>query len=404
MALAQSKPKAILAVVINLVIIGFLVKTFILNPKPQNGAPALPKGDGAASTQTPGATSAPTSGAATTPAAAKPPTVSKAPTDASTPSKIDSSKIDTSAIRAGLFSAMNPPPSKPAGAVRIAFYNVENLFDNRADGNSKASDEKPKPHKEGLALAIHAVNPDILALSEIESLDALKEFRDQYLADLGYVHVASIDAGDGRGIEQSVLSRFPISGVKNWVGSPLEGVHQIDNAESRIKMGDPLKLHRSPLRAVVTIPASASGTGADVPLVVYVMHHKAGREFDYWREAEAKFVISKVKEDLKPNALVALMGDFNSFARDAAGRLYTAGGMSDCFADRTRDATWATHESGRPIDHIFASAALAKAVVPNTRIIYGTPVRPPRSDWNTTPAPKGYASDHFPISIDVKLN
>jgi endonuclease/exonuclease/phosphatase family metal-dependent hydrolase len=404
-----NKPKAILAVVINLVVIAYLLKTFMFSPSkgtPSAATPPMAKESDQSATASPSATANPAKPAgsanptSTTTTTAQPstPTPQATPTDATT-----LAKIDTSAIRAGLFSAMNPPPSKPAGTIRLAFYNVENLFDNRPDGNSKASDEKPKPHKEGLALAIRAVSPDILAMSEIESLAALTEFRDQYLADLGYIHIASVDAGDGRGIEQSVLSRFPISGIKNWVGAPLEGVHQTNVPDSGIKMGDPLKLHRSPLRTVVTIPAADSGTGKDVPLIVYVMHHKAGREFDYWREAEAAFVISKVKEDLKPDALVALVGDLNSFARDAAGRIYTGAGMSDCFADRTRDATWATHESGRPIDHIFASAALSKAVVPNTRIIYGTPVRPPRSDWNTTPAPRGYASDHFPISVDLKL-
>ena len=396
MAVQASKPTVILAVIVKIVVIAYLIKTFMLSPNKgpaQGDAPPLAKETAVqpSSAPAPPAAKPPTSGPETKPAASTPPDASVA------------AKIDTTAIRAGLFSAMNPPPAKPAGAIRLAFYNVENLFDNRPDGNSKASDEKPKPHKEGLALAIHAVKPDIMAMSEVESLDALKEFRDQYLSDLGYVHIASIDAGDGRGIEQSVLSRYPISGAKNWVGSPLEGVHQVADAQSGIKLGDPLKLHRSPLRAVVTIPASETGTGKDTSLVLYVMHHKAGREYDYWREAEAKFVISKVKEDLKPDALVALVGDFNSFARDAAGKIYTSNGMSDCFADRGRDATWATHESGRPIDNIFASAALSKAVVPNSRIIYGTPVRPPRSDWNTTPAPKGYASDHFPISVDLKL-
>lgn len=399
--MANRKPAIVIAAVVKVVVIGYLVYKFGINPKVDSGADASapPMAKEQVSTKSQPAT-------APTKPEAKPDSKPAAVPSAASDTKTDPAvlaKIDTAAIRCGNFSAMNPPPAKPAGSIRLAFYNVENLFDNKPDGNSKASDEKPKPHKEGLALAIHAVNPDILAMSEVESLSALTEFRDQYLSDLGYAHIASIDAGDGRGIEQSVLSRFPISGMKNWVNAPLEGVHQTAVPDSGIKLGDPLKLHRSPLRVVVTIPAAQSGTGADTPLTLYVMHHKAGREFDYWREAEARFVISKVKEDLTPTGLLALVGDFNSFARDAAGRIYTSGGLSDCFADRSRDATWATHESGRPIDHIFASAALSKAVVPNTRIIYGTPVRPPRSDWNTTPAPKGYASDHFPVSVDVKL-
>ena len=41
------------------------------------------------------------------------------------------------------------------------------------------------------------------------------------LRRLGYEHIASVDAGDGRGIEQAVLSRFPVSGVVRIELAPL---------------------------------------------------------------------------------------------------------------------------------------------------------------------------------------
>ena len=63
------------------------------------------------------------------------------------------------------------------------------------------------------------VDADVLCLQEVESRAALESFRDTWLRDLGYAHVASLDAGDERGIEQSVLSRHEIASAEKLSNS-----------------------------------------------------------------------------------------------------------------------------------------------------------------------------------------
>lgn len=111
------------------------------------------------------------------------------------------------------FGVAQAPETTP-GAIRVTTYNIENLFDDVDDpeltgDNDDIDDEKPLAELKAAARAIRLVDADVLCLQEVESLEALLAFRDAHLADMGYDHVVSIDAGTGRGIEQSVLSRFP---------------------------------------------------------------------------------------------------------------------------------------------------------------------------------------------------
>ena len=118
-----------------------------------------------------------------------------------------------------LYFGSKAPKAKSPGAVRLATYNIENLFDDQDDPKISGSIDdagmtKPVDQRRAAAVAIKALDADILCVQEVESEAALKWFRDQHLQGLGYDYVASLDAGDGRGIEQSVLSRFPIKTVR----------------------------------------------------------------------------------------------------------------------------------------------------------------------------------------------
>ena len=124
---------------------------------------------------------------------------------------------------------MSRPMPRAKGAIRIAAYNVLNLFDHvddpmlsgeHDDLKMATSDDRCR----GLAAAIRAVDADIISLEEVESLECLTWFRDTYLADLGYKYIASHDAGYYRGVEQSVLSRFPITDSKVWPGESIARV------------------------------------------------------------------------------------------------------------------------------------------------------------------------------------
>lgn len=310
------------------------------------------------------------------------------------------------------------------GTIRLASYNVENLFDDHDD--PKLSDDvediemtKPEDHRAAVAAAIRAIDADIVALQEIESEAALLWFRDQFLSDLGYTYVKSYDAGDGRGIENSVLSRFPITDAGVRLDMDLGGVHPAtygDRGAANWLAGEPLKMRRSPLFVDIQIPAGTTlGGEADAPeklgeaydLTLIVVHHKSGGGSGYWREAEATKVASIIREfeKAKPGRNIAVLGDFNSTPQDKVYTIYADAGMKDVHAARPTSgpakATAITHASGRVIDMILVNGALSSEVVTGSAFVYGTPILPEGVDYRNVLPPTGYASDHFPVVVDL---
>ncbi|QOJ01558.1 MAG: endonuclease/exonuclease/phosphatase family protein [Phycisphaeraceae bacterium] len=308
------------------------------------------------------------------------------------------------------FGVHEPKPRTP-GTFRLATYNVENLFD---DADDPALDDryendpgtKPDAHCRAAAEVIRRVDADVWAFQEVESEAAIRWFLDRYVKDPTLKYITSIDAGDRRGIEQSVVSRFPITAAKNHPGITLEGVHPAEAAGRSIpQAGQPLVLHRSPLKVSITVPAGTGGAVRDYGMTLFVVHHKAGREYDYWRQAEAAIVLSWVQdlERESPGRNIVILGDFNARTDEPSFRTYTNAGLLDVFGDVPRgEPQWQTHASNRIIDHILVNKAMRGEVVTDSRFVLGTPVRPRGSDWNTTPAPEGYASDHFPVVVDIR--
>jgi endonuclease/exonuclease/phosphatase family metal-dependent hydrolase len=314
---------------------------------------------------------------------------------------------------------------RTAGTVRIASYNIENLFDDKDDPSLSGKYEdkdmtKAERAMQAAAAAIKAIDADVLALQEVESKEALLWFRDKYLTGMGYEHVASIDAGDERGIEQSVLSRFPIVEAKNWAGMDLGGVHPEKwGTQPNDRAEQPIKYHRSPLVVDIEVPGptgTAAGGGgrfvlAPYTLTLVVSHHKSGRDGEYWREKEAAKSVELLgamqNEDAQRN--IVWLGDFNAILSDASMKLVTAAGWYDVFvegqkgsggaggaggpggAGERNDPAIITHASGRIIDHILLNAAARKEYVAASAFVLGTPIR----------GKDGYASDHNPVVIDL---
>lgn len=314
------------------------------------------------------------------------------------------------------------PIAKPAGKLRIASYNVENLFDDKDDpALSGQFDDakmlKPLEHRKAVAKAIRAVNADVLALQEIESKEALLAFRDEFLKGMGYEHVVSIDSGDDRGIEQAVLSRYPLKDEKIWKELPLGGVQpERVGSDRNPNAGEPLVLKRSPLRVTVSVPATATAKmaleagveaqeGKGYEVVMFVVHHKSGgRATEYWRDAEAKKVVELVGEEIKANsnANIVVLGDFNAEPRSNAMKTYFDSGLLSAFDGAgPGDLSAVTHASGRIIDHVLMNANLRAEFKPETKFVLGTPNRVNNRDWRNTPPPEGWASDHYAVVVDI---
>jgi len=297
-------------------------------------------------------------------------------------------------------------PSKAKGSIRLATFNIENLYDDKDDPSNPWSEElestKPSDHRKAAADAIRAISADVLALEEVESKAALDWFLKSEGLDSLYPHVVSIDAGDGRGIEQSVVSKFPLSNPTNWINAPLKGTHpaSLPSGQSNRDAGKPLVMHRSPLAVDVTVPAAVAGS-KDYVFTMLVVHCKSGRDFGYMREAEATKHVELVDNILKsnPKQNIVVLGDFNARKIEPSLQVYFNAGFSDPFGGlRPGDPQFQTHVTNRVIDHILLNANM-KPEFANVRFVYAMPL----SDSGfTAPKPSGYASDHLPVFIDLR--
>ncbi len=300
-------------------------------------------------------------------------------------------------------------PARSPGAIRLATYNVLNLFDDVDDPalGGRFDDlfdrrvdqrEKPEAQRIAVAKALRELDADIVGLQEIEGEHALELLRTSYLDGMGYDHVATIDVGQERGIQQAVLSRYPIREVRVWPNLPLRGEHPaLYGDEPNRYAGEPLTYRRSPLFVHVEIPVPESD-GWPYDLGVFVIHHKSGRHNDYWRDAEAVALVDLVERIVRhgPTMDVAIIGDFNAVDGDLCLDVYREAGFRSVRGDRSP-----THESGRAIDDILVNDLLLDQIDDGSDFVLGTTLRPEGADWRTTDPPSGFASDHLPVAVDL---
>jgi endonuclease/exonuclease/phosphatase family metal-dependent hydrolase len=309
---------------------------------------------------------------------------------------------------------------KTKGALRLATYNAENLFDQKDDPNQSGEYDDLKEatseaRLKAVAKAIRELDADVLCLEEIESKECLEWFRDTYLKGMGYDYVASEDVSYYRGVEQSVLSRVPIVKAQVFKGEDLVigdmESRRTDSEAKRLagtwakpdgKMPD--KFQRSPLKVDLK-------TKDGYELTVFVVHFKAGA-FDHQRELEALQVEQFVEEMLKknPDANVAVLGDYNAQPNAMSAKVLRISddGLVSAYDWRfdknaSRD-TYTTHASGRSIDFIVMSPGLAADCIDGSYFVLGTPHAGSDWDWrkaDENPPPNGYAADHYPVAIEI---
>ena len=301
-------------------------------------------------------------------------------------------------------------PRRTPGALRIGSYNVLNYFDEVDDPELSGEwDDKDLASStnqlKALAKSIRDLDADVLALQEVESREALIRFRDTYLQGMGYDHVASLDAGYYRGVEQSVLSRVPITSVTNWPGLSTADVQRVGPGFQPVPAKPVTEFQRSPLLVEL-----ATDDGYEFTLLV--VHLKAGnKSHAYRREAEGLKLV-ELLEDLQrgdPDRNIAVLGDFNAKHSYKSMRVLTESGLVDtmhCRATESSDEDtplWVTHESGRVLDYILLNPSMYGEFVPRSGFVLGTmyPGDSSHYNWRTDDPPVGHASDHYPVAIEI---
>jgi len=272
---------------------------------------------------------------------------------------------------------------KFTGKVRIATYNVLNLFDDKdcPYHNDEGTSPKPRHELERLAATIKQLDADVLALQEVENRFYLERFNTAMLADMGYEHVICFEGNDGRGIDVAVLSRLPVGPVTSYRHLRWKDPRGLDTGFRR----DLLRVRIEPPNAkpfdVFTVHLKSKGGGAGTEAV---------------RMGEVTAIRSVVDQMLAndPQALFVVCGDFNDTWDSNPIKLMRGAGDTAMEAFQNEDPeVCVTYNRGQyrsVIDYIFCSPAMAKRYVKQSMQVLDGSV-------------ESSGSDHNPVAMDFDL-
>lgn len=332
-------------------------------------------------------------------------------------------------------------PAKSESEISVMSFNVENLFDTVHDENTedytylplvakKKNLEYQKACKETnssetrtaeclnmdwndlqldaklnnlsqVVLGVDGVGPDALMLIEVENINVLNIWNNNYLKKANYQTVVLIEGPDKRGIDVGFMSRFPL------IGKPV--LHKIawkpQNEEDKKWM----EQSRGILEVTVKAPNGS-------PLTFLVLHFPSQANPPYWRRQAAEFAANLIKEK-GPHAMVIAGGDLNitheeetkeRFFSDVLGK---AGAVSHFVGCKTCPGTHNYHRSWSFLDaHIYSNALLengngAYQLEPSTIDVIrynGIHLKkgkyPNRWDYEKMDG----VSDHFPLYVRLK--
>jgi endonuclease/exonuclease/phosphatase family metal-dependent hydrolase len=277
-----------------------------------------------------------------------------------------------------------PPAGWAAPQVlRVATFNVENYLDASTStrrAKSAASEAKVRE-------SILALHPDVIALQEIGSSNALLELEADLKAgglDLPYWEQV---AGYDTNIHISVLSRFPIVSRRAHTNETF----LVDGRRLEVKRGfADVEIEVNPRFRFALIAAHLKSR----------LPSRAGDE-EEWRYQEAvalrRAIDSRLTDD--PDSDLVVLGDFNDVQDSKPLRTILGHGKMRLFDTRpaerngaaesdSRQINW-THYYGKEdvfsrIDYILCSRAMEKIGVKSETYVLALP------DW-------GLASDHRPL-------
>ena len=281
--------------------------------------------------------------------------------------------------------------SRFAGAetFRVAEYNVENYLAEATDTRSaKTAEAKAKVRE-----SIRALKPDVLALEEMGSTNALLELRDSLKAeglDLPYwEHVSGFDTN----IHVAILSKFPLAARRPHTD------------DSFLLSGRRYRVSRGFAEVDVQVNTNYSFT----LIAAHLKSKRAVAQADETelRLEEAKLLREKIDARLaaNPNVNLVVLGDFNDTKDSPSTKAVIGRGKNKLIDTRPaerngdntpspnpawepRNITW-THYYGKEdaysrIDFILLSPGMAREWVKNETYVLSI------ANW-------GVGSDHRPI-------
>jgi len=178
--------------------------------------------------------------------------------------------------------------------MRIASYNIENLFDLKIDGSEyheyipntswKWNRTNYRKKLKNISKVIHDMECDIISIQEIESRTALKDLQKELKKKGSYFPYISITSKKKTSVQVALLSKFPILYTKELSVTSSRKYRNI--LENKIKIGSQ-------------------------NLYIFSNHWKAKSGAESQRIISAK-VLRKRLRSLGYHQQIVLLGDFNS--------------------------------------------------------------------------------------------
>ena len=277
-----------------------------------------------------------------------------------------------------------------AGTVRVATYNVENYLDQPTESRSHVKSPEAKAK---IRESIEAIKPDVLALEEIGTTNALLELRASLKAEGQDFPFWNYVEGVDTNVHVAVFSKFPM------VAHPhTNETFLLDGRSFRVSRGF----------AEVEVQVATNFT-----VTLIAAHLKSRRPVPNADEAEERYGEAKILRGIvdehfkaNPNTKLIILGDFNDVQNSASTKEIIGRGKFKLIDTRPaerngdnapnpnprfepRNVTW-THYYGvedtySRVDYILLSPAMARDWLANQTYVLTLP------NW-------GVASDHRPIA------
>lgn len=289
--------------------------------------------------------------------------------------------------------------------VRVASYNVKNLFMKRDIHPGAHTRPKSERSLAALAESLERIDADVVSLQELASQETLEKdlLSRRGLAEK-YPHVAWTKGNDKRGIRVGIISKYPFNAVVNHADSK---VPLVDGS------GD-VKFSRDLLRVDINLDDDP-----DTELSVYNSHFKSRRpanpgqiNSDLRRLSEGTATRNIVEAEMKdyPNRMFVVTGDFNDNTNDPPVKAILNGDEAgdekwidslDHLAENDRN-TWPANPNHKryppeQFDHIIYPERF------DDQVTRHAPVRFERSIDSDTKWVSSAASDHLPIIADIEI-
>lgn len=295
------------------------------------------------------------------------------------------------AQRAGLRSLA----AGPASRMRIATYNIRNLFDGVQNPGKEPEQAKPEKELQALSLAMHEINADVIGLEEVESKPTLTAFRDRFLKDMGYREVVLLEANDERGIDVALMSRFPVLNVVSHKDVrfevPGQGVQGFERDLLQVRL-------QGPNNYTFTV------------FVAHLKSHHGGAVADVKRKAEAEAAgrIIREFEQANPRENVVVLGDFNDICTTPAVTPLVGPQNPQGLADVIRQDlgmnesvyTYHPKQYRSRIDYLLLNPNMLRDYIPKSVTLY----KPLKDGANWQKLFFYDASDHIPVTIDLEIS